>query len=251
MLISEVPCTIVTPEHLRLTARGAAVAVRPSALTDLDDAVGALGLSGARPVVAVVGGAGFMRDSGLADLFAHLIVRVIRDHDAVAVDGGTDAGVMRLLGQGRSRDTFPLVGVAALGTVIFPGNPGTSTEAVPLEPHHSHFVLVPGADFGDEAPYLARTATLLAGGAPSATILVNGGEIALEDCRLSVAERRPVLVLAGTGRTADLIAAAAADPGSCRDERIANLALSPWVRVTDVHNRTTAVAHLLELLAPA
>ncbi|GIF20448.1 hypothetical protein BJ973_001648 [Actinoplanes tereljensis] len=240
---------LVSPERLRLANDHAAVAVRPAGLADLAATIGTLGLSRPRPVVAVVGGAGLMDDDDLTDLFAHLIATAISEMGAVAVDGGTDAGVMRMLGRSRESESraFPLVGVAALGTVIFPGNPG-GAEAVPLEPHHSHFVLVPGADFGDEAPYLARTATLLAGGAPSATILVNGGEIAFEDCLLSVAEHRPVLVLGGTGRTADRIAAAAADPASCRDERAVDLALSPWVRVTDVHNRRAAVTNLLKLL---
>ncbi|GIM98138.1 hypothetical protein Ato02nite_099310 [Paractinoplanes toevensis] len=240
---------LVSPERLRLADDHAAVAVRPAGLAELAATIEALGLSRPRPVVAVVGGAGLMDDDDLTDLFAHLIATAISRLGAVAVDGGTDAGVMRLLGRSRESGAFPLVGVAALGTVVFPGNPG-GAEAVPLEPHHSHFVLVPGADFGDEAPYLARTATLLAGGAPSATILVNGGEIAFEDCQLSVAEHRPVLVLGGTGRTADRIAAAAADPAACRDERAVELALSPWVRVTDVHNRRDAVAKLLELLEP-
>jgi hypothetical protein len=119
---------------------------------------------------------------------------------------------------------------------------------VALEPHHTHFVLVPGDCWGDDAPYLARVATLVAGGAPAATILVNGGEITFEDCRLSIAESRPVLVLAGTGRTADTIASAAANPADCRDLRAVALAQSPLVRVEHLSNRRAIAARLRELL---
>ena len=46
---------------------------------------------------------------------------------------------------------------------------------------------------------------LLARDRRSLTLLVNGGEIALRDAAASVAERRAVLVVVGSGRTADTI----------------------------------------------
>ena len=54
---------------------------------------------------------------------------------------------------------------------------------------------------------LAVLLVLLAGGAPSATVLVNGGEIARQDVAQSLAAGRPVVVVAGTGRLADELAA--------------------------------------------
>jgi hypothetical protein len=39
-------------------------------------------------------------------------------------------------------------------------------------------VLVPGLDWGDEARWLVRLASALADGAPSVTVLVNGGDVA-------------------------------------------------------------------------
>lgn len=231
-----------------------ALAAHPAGPADLARAVGALGVGGPRPAVAVVGGAGGLdeaRMAGLAALFTDTIAAVIRERGAVAMDGGTDAGVMRLLGRARAvGEPFPLVGVAAKATVNYPGHRGSHPGAVALEPHHTHFVLVPGDSWGAEAPYLTQVASVLAGACPSVTVLVNGGEISLEDARLSLEARRPVLVLAGTGRAADRIAAAVSDPAGCGDPRVAALALSPLVRVADVTDRAAAVARLRESLTP-
>jgi hypothetical protein len=218
------------------------VAVRPTGFADLPTAVAALGLTVPCPVVALVGGAAGLTGDALSGLFSGTIAVAIREAGAVAVDGGTDAGVMRLLG--RARHGFPLVGVAAVGTIAPPSGTGEAA----LEPHHTHFVLVPGNRWGDEAPYLARVATLAAGGAPAVTVLVNGGEITFEDCRLSIAENRPVLVLDGTGRTADTIASATTNPANCRDTRAVVLAQSPLVRVEHLSNRNAIAARLHELL---
>ncbi|MBU2668481.1 hypothetical protein KOI35_33705 [Actinoplanes bogorensis] len=216
-------------------------------LGDVPAAVASLGLA-PRPVLVVVGGAAGL-DDDLATLFTTLIAPAVNRHGAIAVDGGTDAGVMRLLGRARAAGPpFPLVGVAARGTVTFPGHANGNPDAAPLDRHHSHFVLTPGDTWGDEAPYLAAVATTLAGPHPSATVLVNGGDIALTDTEHSLAHHRPVLVLSGTGRYADRIAAASTHPASCRDNRLAALAASPLVRVVDAHNRTSVARQLDELL---
>jgi hypothetical protein len=47
-----------------------------------------------------------------------------------------------------------------------------------LQKDHTHFILTPGSDWGDEAPWLSRLASVLAGDAPSLTLLINGGAIA-------------------------------------------------------------------------
>ncbi len=76
--------------------------------------------------------------------------------------GGTDAGIMRFMGQARTEigGTFPWIGVAAIDTVILPDlPPPPSSDAEPWESHHTHFVLVPGSNWGDESPWLARTAS--------------------------------------------------------------------------------------------
>lgn len=184
----------------------------------------ALGLVPPRPVLVLVGGAAGLAleqetASPLRDLF-HTLARAAEAVGAVVVDGGTDAGVMALMGQARTEtdSDFPLLGVAAEGTVVIPnlssqlpgsgpGSMSTLSERAPLEPHHTHFLLIPGDRWGDEVPWIAGVATLLAGGAPSATVLVNGGEIARQDVAHSLAAGRPVVVVAGTGRLADELAA--------------------------------------------
>lgn len=228
-----------------------AVVVRIDGDADLYPAVTAMRL-GSRPVVAVVGGADGLdarRARELTAVFTDAIAPVVRDHGAAAVDGGTDSGVMRLLGNARTAGGagFPLIGVAVADTVWLPGEKsdqggnGDATDRCGLDRGHSHFVLVPGSAWGDETPWLSRVATTLAGTAPSVTVVVNGGEISFADAVYSVAAGRPVLVLAGTGGTADRIAAAAAD-----DPRAVDLAASPLVRVVD--GAPAAVAAQLRLL---
>lgn len=220
---------------------------------DLPRAVRSLGIRAGRPVVAVVGGAGGLGPElleQLATVFTSVIGPVIRERDAAAVDGGTDSGVMRLLGLARAAgDPFPLIGVAARETVDYPGHHGSNADSSPLEPHHSHFVLVPGAEWGDEASSLAEVASLVAGGGPSATVLVNGGGISLTDAERSVAEGRPVVVLGGTGRSADRIAAASFS-ASGHDDQVAALARNPLVQVVDVFDPGAAATALREALKP-
>jgi SLOG in TRPM, prokaryote len=197
--------------------------VRPVELTreeDIPGAVAALGLASPRPVVVVVGGAAGLdtEDAGLDPLGAG-IVRAAERCGAVIVDGGTDSGVMRLIGRAAG-GRVPLVGVVVRALAGLPDRPLEGRQA-PLEPHHSHFVLVPGSSWGDEAPWISRLAGAIAGEKPSVTVLVNGGEIAWTDVAESVSAGRPVLAVAGTGRTADALVAALAD--GPKDDRAARL----------------------------
>ncbi len=199
---------------LEFPGRPAAVAVRVDAEDELPGAVTALGLR-PRPTLVLVGGAGGLEghDSDvLRSLFVDTVAPLVSDLDAQVVDGGTDAGVMRLLGRARHELAldFPLVGVAARSNVAMPGAPATK-DAAPLEPNHSHFVLVAGSGWGSEAPWIARLAGTLAGTEPSATLLVHGGDIAWTDAIESVANERTVVTVIGSGGTADALAAQA-DP---------------------------------------
>ncbi len=117
--------------------------------------------------------------------------------------------------------TFPLIGVAASGTVVLPGAEARGKDAWQLEPHHSHFILVPGVDWGDEVPWVSRAASLLARESASATILVNGGKVAWDDVEQSIQDKRPVIVVGGSGRTAYILAAAArGDSTNARARRL-------------------------------
>src|SRR5712691_980123 len=192
---------------------------------DLPPTLKTLGIAVHRPVLVLVGGAGGMTPDHLAGM-AKAMVRIAPSLDrwgAAVVDGGTDSGVMRVIGQARDSagTSFPLIGVAAEGTVIIPGTL-PAPDAVALEPQHTQVILVPGDAWGDESPWLSRVATAIADGRPSLTLVVNGGQITYDDIEHSLQAGRPAIILAGTGRTADTIAAAA--HGYAEDPRAAQVA---------------------------
>jgi hypothetical protein len=199
---------------------------------DLPATLRALDIGVRRPVLVLVGGAGGMTPAHLAAM-AKAIGHVIPALDgwrAAVVDGGTDSGVMRVMGQAReaARARFPLVGVAAEGTIVLPGGP-SAAHAATLEPHHTQILLVPGDAWGDESPWLSRVAAAIAEGQPSLTLVVNGGLITYDDIDNSLQAGRPVIILAGTGRTADTIAAAAG--GHAEDPRAVQIAASPSTHI--------------------
>jgi hypothetical protein len=221
-----------------------------SDLAELPADVRSLAPAGGGPVIVLVGGA-----SGLAGPVVEAVVRLFREHlvpalerwEALVVDGGTDAGVMQLIGRARAAEdaAFSLVGVAAAGTVAHAGqeDPSVDTE---LEPNHSVVLLVPGDTWGDEAPWIAAVPTELAPGRPSVTLLVNGGSIAFDDADLSVAAGRPIVVVAGSGRTSDEIAAAVA--GRAAAQRAVTVAASGLVRVAELADPASVVRTLADAL---
>ena len=73
--------------------------------------------------------------------------------------------------------------------------------------------------------------TELAGGWPSISVLVNGGEISYTDVACSLRAGRPVLAVAGSGRAADQLARAVR--GGPADEDAMRLAASGLVEVVD------------------
>jgi hypothetical protein len=201
-----------------------------------------------RPVVVLVGGAAGMSEGDLdvvAEVLAEEVVPLVERLDAVVIDGGTDSGVMRLIGRARSASggRFPLVGVAARGTVVVPGAGTASPDAAQLEPNHTLFLIVPGEHWGDEARWIMDVARVVACGRSSVTLLVNGGQIAYDDVAVSLDDGRPVVVLAGSGRTADAIAEARA--GHDSDYRAVEIAASPLTRVVAA-GETGAVAAAIE-----
>lgn len=211
---------------------GRAVAVGVEFVEGLPAATEKLGFEAPQPVVVVVGGAAGFDDSQAKafDSLAVGIVEAAAACGAVIIDGGTDSGVMRLVGLARERTgaSLPLVGVVVRALAGLPGRP-LEAEMVPLEPRHTHFVLVPGSTWGEETLWLARFANVLSVGQPSVTVLVNGGEIAWKDVALSLQAGRRVLTVAGTGRTADALARAVS--GEESDARAVELAASGLVEV--------------------
>lgn len=216
---------------------------------DLSAALGEIGLHGPRPVLVVIGGASKVSNSDLAQLrslFVEALAPLAQSLGVFVVDGGTDAGVMQLMGKARAEiaATFPLIGVAPIELVSLPDTISSSSDTSLLEPHHTHFVLVPGANWGDESTWLVNIANTLAGSAPSVVVLINGGEITWKDASQNIQAGRSVIVIAGSGRTADLLAAVLR--GEATDQRAEELIASGLVQAIDLSMGADILARMIE-----
>lgn len=178
-----------------------------------------LGFVEAAPVIFMMGGASNMSAEAITwtrSLVEDGIARFAAKHGAVIVDGGTNAGIMQMMGRARRkyRGMFPLVGCAPQGKVSYPGQASVRRlSKTALEPHHSHFALVDADYWGAESDMVVGLARAIAADKrPVLGVLVNGGKIAQYEVYIASARGRsalPVLVIDGSGRTADTIAAAA------------------------------------------
>lgn len=178
-----------------------------------DDAAGlvaALGLEqGTQPAILVCGGAklGARDEQRCREVLGPAVRDAAFAARAVVVDGGTDAGVMRVVGRARAADPSAirvLVGVAPRSKVALPGE---DREGVAVEPHHTHAVLTPGAEFGAERGTLFDITAALAGSHPVAVVLAGGGTEARNEALEAARRGWPLLVLARTGGTADAVVA--------------------------------------------
>ena len=202
---------------------------------ELSDVLIEMELQPSASAILLIGGADGLKCASLErlrPLFAEILAPLAQELGSIVVDGGTDSGVMRLMGQARTaiKGKFPLVGVAVRDLVTLSKStaPPTHDALIRLEPHHTHFVLVPGCRWGDESPMLVDTARHLAIGGTPVVVLVNGGDVAWEDISESVAAGLPVIVIGGTGRVADQLAAAIA--GDDSDPRAVKLANSGFLQ---------------------
>jgi hypothetical protein len=208
------------------------------------EVLAALGLEPPRAVFLISGGAASLDGSAkarLLGLFSRGIAQVAADCGALLIDGGTQAGVMELIGKGAAgrAQGLALIGVAPVGKVVYPGGPTPEDgqTGAQLEPHHTHFVLVEGDRWGDEtdtmfqlaaalstAPAQPGSAPLSAGQndqapaqpapIPVVTFLAGGGAqgIARKEVLHSVRHGWPVILIEGSGGLADEIAGCLAHP---------------------------------------
>ena len=120
----------------------------------------------------------------------------------VIISGGTDAGVFALLGEVVAELGFtgPVIGVVPTGKIDRP-------EGTPLEPHHTDIVRVAGDEWGDETPTMLALCRELDRRGPVVVLIAGGGEQTMIEIEGHLADRRSLLLLAGTGRVADDLAA--------------------------------------------
>ena len=199
----------------------------PSAQAILD----ALEITSPRAVILLFGGAAGLDDSRkahLATLFADGVTPVQAELGALIIDGGTQSGVMAIMGEAVARypGTCQLLGIAPKGKITYPEIAGTSpvSDGAPLEPNHSHFVLVESAEWGGETGQMLEVARAF--NAPVVAILVNGGAIAADEALQSVRNGWQLLVIEGSGRFADELSAAVRDGQSAKSVEVSEIARS-------------------------
>lgn len=170
---------------------------------EIEPALTALEIPHPKKVIVLVGGASGI---GFVDKFAmrkavRIVAKLAEKTGAVVIDGGTQAGIMSEIGKHKKADKFsaPLVGVV-FDSLLIQEDPKKI-----LDPNHTHFILIPGDNWGDESAWISKIGTVVAGAEKSITILINGGEISQHDVEYSMLENRPVFIMRGTGRLADEI----------------------------------------------
>ena len=195
---------------------GQAQAVKVGKHDDADAVIDMLNLKKPSPAIFITGGASLMHEDDVRrtqDIMENGITRFAAENNVTIIDGGTEAGVMQMVGEARQKHhhAFPLIGVAPYGKIAYPGRYNPKQEAE-LEDHHSHFVLIDADEWGAESQMIVNLSHAITGGKyPALGILINGGKIAERDVYLATSKQEPkitILVLEGSGRKADEIATA-------------------------------------------
>jgi hypothetical protein len=172
----------------------------------------------------------------LAELFIDAIAPAGAELGALIMDGGTQSGVMAMMGEAVARDgrRSQLLGVAPAGKVTYSGGPSDAglADGAPLEPNHSHFVLVESNVWGGETSKMLELAREF--NAPIVAILVNGGAIAADEALRSVRNGWQLIVIEGSGRFADELSAAVRDDQSAESVEVSEIARSGRVALFHV-----------------
>ncbi len=212
--------------------------VAPPLGTPAAEILKSLDIPAPKALILLIGGASDLDKAlvpRLLQLFSRHIARIAAAAGALIVDGGTQAGVMAIMGRAiaESGHQSPILGVAPAGKVTYPGaHPGNPTEdGTPLDPNHSYFVLVESREWGGETDTFYELAESLAVDMKVVTILVNGGPIAITELWASVRRGWPIIVLEGTGRLADEIAGLATH----QPDRITDPAFAEIISHGDIH----------------
>jgi TRPM family ion channel len=187
--------------------------VAPPSGTRAADILQALGIEKPKGLIVILGGAANLDDalmSPLVQLFSRGIAPTAARLGAAIIDGGTQAGVMAIMGQGvadRGRKSV-LLGVAPAGKVTYPGrqSEGSVSDSTPLDPNHTHFVLVESNEWGGETDTMFQLAQALAEATLVLVVLANGGTIAKGEVLRSVRQGWPIIVVEGSGGLANEIA---------------------------------------------
>ena len=199
----------ITRFKISFNAENSATAIHVNADEDPARALAALDLPPYEGIVVVHGGAGKMEDNlvrAVQDFVVAGLAPLAEERRLLVVDGGTQSGTAQLMGEARQAigGTYPLLGVVPRNFVSYPGGPPPDETHIPLNDAHSHFILVAGEAFGAESALLVGL--LRASGKPGLAMVVNGGEIVLNEVSSHVEQGNLLVTLNGSGRIADQLA---------------------------------------------
>ena len=199
----------------------------------------ALEIASPSAVILLFGGAAGLdqsRKAHLATLFGDGVTPVAAELGALIIDGGTQSGVMAIMGEAVARHpgTCQLLGIAPKGKIAHPEIAGASavSHGAALEPHHSHFVLVESDEWGGETGTMFKLAGAL--NVTVATMLINGGQIAGSEALQSVRNGWHLLVIEGSGRFADQLSAALCDRQIAKSVEVSEIVRSGRVALFHV-----------------
>ncbi|XP_078332506.1 transient receptor potential cation channel subfamily M member-like 2 isoform X3 [Crassostrea virginica] len=204
------------------------------------------GLEKPNLLISVTGGAkNFTMKQKLKEEFRRGLMKVARSTGAWIITGGTNAGVMKHVGEAVrdyglvSASTNPIIviGVATWGCIQnkedlvdtecrgkWPASYRLGKKQRPkesfLDPNHTHFVLVDNGtqhQFGVEIPFRARMENSIAHlktntgknaqvFVPVVLLVLEGGPGTLETAHQAVANNTPIVIVQGSGRAADILA---------------------------------------------
>jgi hypothetical protein len=199
---------------IRFSDKQYSPAIRVDPDDDVQTVIDSFGLMTPRPTLFITGGASKMTEDDIErtrEIINEGIAKFAEKHNLTIIDGGTEAGVMQMIGEARKKNgyKFPLIGCSPYYKVTFPGAEITEEAEASLEDGHSHFVLVNTPEWGGESQTIVNlTRAIAARQRPMIGVLINGGSIAERDVYYATAigdDRIPILVLDGSGRTADNI----------------------------------------------
>ncbi len=113
------------PFEITFPTGSIAEVIQIASSADLEFVLQTLGIDSRRPAMVVIGGASKLSTSDfnrVQQLFVKVLAPLAQKWRAAVIDGGTDAGVMRLMGQARMTIAadFPLVGVIPIGLATLP-----------------------------------------------------------------------------------------------------------------------------------
>jgi len=206
-----------------------AVVVTAGRDTDAQTILKMLDITQPHALIMVFGGAkglDDLRKARLTELFTDAIAPAAAELGALVIDGGTQSGVMAMMGEALARDGrgSQLLGIAPAGKVTYPGGPSHANigDGAPLEPNHSHFVLVESDEWGGETGTMFKLA-----GALNVAVATNE---ALQSAR----NGWQLLVVEGSGRFADELSAALCDRQIAKSVEVSEIVRSGRVALFHV-----------------